>query len=87
MKLTAIALRKGALVASCLATMASLTACDDLQQALGMERSQPDEGKVRTNPPLSLPPDYNLKPPRESSKEADPNSTENGGPTDPSLKH
>jgi hypothetical protein len=53
-----------------------------------MERTAPDEGaKVATNPPLSLPPDYDLKPPRETPKKADPDSTENEPSPDPSIHH
>lgn len=49
----------------------ALTGCDSLNEALGMERIVPDEHAVTTNPPLSLPPDYDLKPPRKSPKSAE----------------
>ena len=37
-------------------------------EALGMDRTTPDEKAVTTNDPLSLPPDFDLKPPRESAE-------------------
>ncbi len=64
---------------------AALTACDDIGEALGMEHKTPDEGKIVTNQPLSLPPDYTLKPPRETSKADDPDSTDHPSPTDPGI--
>ena len=72
-------------VLASLGGMAALTACDDIGEALGMEHKTPDEGNITTNPPLSLPPDYTLKPPRETSKSDDPKSTEHPEPTDPQI--
>lgn len=42
----------------------SLTACDGTKKALGFEKSVPDEYRVMSHPPLSLPPEYGLRPPR-----------------------
>ena len=43
----------------------SLSACSgsDVRNTLGLERNQPDEFKVVAKPPLTLPPDYHLRPP------------------------
>ena len=74
--------------AKCLAALIAvggLTACDDLAQALGLERSSVEDGPVATNQPLTIPPDYTLKPPRETPKESDPQSDEHPATTDPSI--
>jgi Protein of unknown function (DUF3035) len=42
----------------------SLTGCDTLRSAAGMDKSAPDEFAVLTKAPLVIPPDYNLMPPR-----------------------
>ena len=42
---------------------AGLTACDNAKRSLGLEKSAPDEFAVVTRAPLSLPPDFNLRPP------------------------
>jgi hypothetical protein len=44
------------------ATVAS--GCQSVQRAVGATRSAPDEFRVVTQAPLTLPPDYNLRPPR-----------------------
>ena len=64
------------------ACVASLTACDTIGQALGMSRTTPDETTVTVNDPLSLPPDFELKPPRESPKSAE---EQHEAPSDPDL--
>jgi hypothetical protein len=38
--------------------------CDSIRDAAGMEKSAPDEFAVLTKAPLTIPPDYNLRPPR-----------------------
>ncbi len=43
----------------------SLSACgDDMSRVLGLEHDSPDEFTVTTRAPLSMPPDYDLRPPR-----------------------
>jgi hypothetical protein len=54
-------LRAAALVA---VAAVSLTGCDTIRSAAGMEKSAPDEFAVLTKAPLVIPPDYNLRPPR-----------------------
>ena len=41
----------------------SLAGCDSVRSALGMDRHVPDETQVVAHPALTLPPDYNLRPP------------------------
>ncbi|MBI1276330.1 DUF3035 domain-containing protein [bacterium] len=41
-----------------------LTGCDDTKRALGFSKRAPDEFKVLTNPPLSMPEAYDLRAPR-----------------------
>ncbi len=40
-----------------------LGACENVKGQLGLNKSSPDEFSVLTRAPLSLPPDYNLRPP------------------------
>ncbi len=42
----------------------SLAACGEMRQSLGLGRNPPDEFAVVDRPPLSMPPDYGLRPPR-----------------------
>ncbi len=53
--------RKALLLGLCLL---SLSACGSLRQDLGLGRSPPDEFAVVDHPPLSIPPDFSLRPPR-----------------------
>jgi hypothetical protein len=41
----------------------ALTGCADLKQAMGLEPTMPNEFAVESNPPLTIPPDYDLRPP------------------------
>lgn len=41
----------------------ALGACSSVSNALGAERTTPDEFKVVTKAPLSVPPEYSLRPP------------------------
>lgn len=52
-----------ALVAVLVAATAA-SGCSSLSRAVGASRSSPDEFRVMTHAPLTLPPDYNLRPPR-----------------------
>ena len=47
-------------------TLILLAGCDSdkLQRTFGLTRDAPDEFTVTTRAPLSMPPDYNLRPPR-----------------------
>jgi len=41
-----------------------LSGCTDFRRALGVDRSMPDEFAVESRAPLTLPPDYDLRPPQ-----------------------
>ena len=45
------------------AALLVLAGCDTIRSAIGLERHVPDETKVVAHPPLTLPPDYSLRPP------------------------
>lgn len=50
---------------SCLvAATALLAACDNPRRSLGLEKNAPDEFTVAARAPLSIPPDYTLRPPQ-----------------------
>lgn len=52
------------IAASLLLAATALGGCTDLKRALGMEKVMPDEFAVVSRAPLSVPPDYALRPPR-----------------------
>lgn len=55
---------KRLLSAACLAGFAlALSGCEGARSALGMDKQPPDEFAVVTRAPLSMPPDYGLRPP------------------------
>ena len=45
----------------------ALGGCSDLSKALGLVKSPPDEFTVVAGTPLTMPPDYGLRPPRSTS--------------------
>ncbi len=50
---------------ACLAASSLMLAgCGGWRQTFGLDHAPPDEFTVITQPPLSLPPDFNLRPPR-----------------------
>lgn len=56
----------------------SLSACSDFRRAIGTEKSSPDEFAVVVRAPLSLPPDFTLRPqgPDDETAAAAPLATE-----------
>ena len=46
----------------------ALAACSNVSQSLGLGKNAPDEFAVVRNPPLSLPPDLTLRPPRPGER-------------------
>ncbi len=40
-----------------------LNGCDSVRNTLGLDHYQADEFNINENPPLSIPPNYNLRPP------------------------
>jgi hypothetical protein len=47
--------------------VAALSACSNVKEELGVGRNSPDEFTVIKRAPLTLPPDYNLRPPGDSA--------------------
>ncbi len=54
---------RSALAVGLLCGAAALAGCDSTSKALGLSKVTPDEFRVVTKAPLSLPPDYSLRPP------------------------
>jgi hypothetical protein len=50
----------------------TLSACSSVKQELGVGRNSPDEFTVVKRAPLTLPPDYTLRPPAEAAAAANP---------------
>ncbi|MCA8929394.1 MAG: DUF3035 domain-containing protein [Alphaproteobacteria bacterium] len=46
----------------------SLTACEQLRESAGISKKAPDEFRVVRNAPLSLPPNYALRPPEPGAR-------------------
>jgi hypothetical protein len=57
-------LKGPAALAALLAAAAAATGCAGVRQAVGVEKVAPDEFRVVTSAPLTMPPDYQLRPPR-----------------------
>lgn len=51
-------------IVAILAATAAVTGCQSVQRSIGTMRVAPDEFRVVTRAPLSLPPEYALRPPR-----------------------
>jgi hypothetical protein len=66
MNLSIAGSRGVAALAPCLALLAglALSACSDTRKALGYDKAPPDEFRIVSRAPLSLPPDYALRPPQ-----------------------
>jgi hypothetical protein len=45
----------------------TLSACEDFKKAVGIERTSPDEFAVESRAPLTIPPDFDLRPPAPGS--------------------
>lgn len=56
--------RSAGAAAMAVALLLALSACTQARQALGLSKQAPDEFQVVSRAPLSLPPDYNLRPPQ-----------------------
>jgi hypothetical protein len=55
--------------------VASLSACGEARRQLGMDKAPPDEFAVVNRAPLSLPPDYSLRPPQPGATRPQEGST------------
>lgn len=54
-----------------LALTAMLGACGSVKKTLGIEKEAPDEFMVMSRAPLSLPPEYDLRPVTDASRSSD----------------
>ncbi len=54
----------------CLLLALPLAACDNAKRSLGLERQLPDEFRVVSRAPLTVPPDFTLQPPTPGTKAA-----------------
>jgi len=45
-------------------TILLISGCTDVRRAVGLERTSPDEFAVETRAPLTIPPEYDLRPPQ-----------------------
>jgi hypothetical protein len=52
------------LVVACMAATLGLTGCSNWKQVLGIDQPSPDEFAVESRAPLTIPPDFNLRPPK-----------------------
>ena len=52
------------LAVACLGAAGLLSGCSDLRRAIGMDRVGPDEFAVESRAPLTIPPDFELRPPQ-----------------------
>jgi hypothetical protein len=76
---------------ACLAGTALLCGCSDFKQAIGLDPPMPDEFAVESRAPLTVPPDFNLRPPEpgaprpqeESSEKQAEQIMEQAGPGEP----
>jgi hypothetical protein len=50
--------------ALCWAAMLLLPGCSDLRRSIGLEKTSPDEFAVESRAPLTMPPDFELRPPQ-----------------------
>lgn len=55
---------KKILLFTALGAVVALGGCSDVADSLGFGRNPPDEFAVVDRPPLAMPPDYNLRPPK-----------------------
>jgi hypothetical protein len=62
--------RLSALLMLCCGMVLITSGCSGTQEMLGLGKRQPDEFAVYTRAPLSLPPDYGLRPPAPGSARA-----------------
>jgi hypothetical protein len=56
-------MRKSLLGVSCLAAGFLLAGCNNFKQAIGIEPQAPDEFAVESRAPLTVPPEFDLRPP------------------------
>jgi hypothetical protein len=52
-----------ALSVACLFGASLMAGCSDIKQMVGLDQTMPDEFAVESRAPLTIPPDFNLRPP------------------------
>ena len=75
----------------CLAGVSLITGCTDLKKSIGLEPTLPDEFAVESRAPLTIPPDFDLRPPQpgasrpqeKSSDQQAKQTIEQAGPGEP----
>src|SRR5208337_693148 len=75
----------------CVAVALLLPGCTDFKRSIGLEKTSPDEFAVESRAPLTIPPDFDLRPPqpgapRPQEKSADQQARqviEQAGPGEP----
>src|SRR5215468_9317495 len=83
--------RSSALSALCVAGALLLFGCGDFKRTLGIEKTSPDEFAVESRAPLTIPPDFDLRPPQpgasrpqeKSSDQTAKQTIEQAGPGEP----
>jgi len=56
--------RNAAAVAALAAVALGTGACSNIRQQIGLDKQVPDEFRIVSRPPLSVPPDFSLRPPQ-----------------------
>jgi hypothetical protein len=56
-------MRKILLTISCIAVASLLVGCNNFKQVVGLEATAPDEFAVESRAPLTVPPEFDLRPP------------------------
>jgi Protein of unknown function (DUF3035) len=62
--------------AACLFGASLLAGCTDLKQMVGLDEPMPDEFAVESRAPLTIPPDFDLRPPEPGAPRPQEKSTE-----------
>jgi hypothetical protein len=60
--------RNALLAVAGLAAILFMAGCSDLRQAIGMDRVGPDEFAVESRAPLTIPPEFDLRPPQPGAR-------------------
>ncbi len=68
--------RRVRLYVACLAGGWLLSGCSDFKQVIGIDPTMPDEFAVESRAPLTIPPDFNLRPPEPGAPRPQEQSTE-----------
>jgi Protein of unknown function (DUF3035) len=56
--------RTSLLVVACIATITGLAGCTGFKQMIGLDQPAPDEFAVESRAPLTIPPEFDLRPPK-----------------------